>query len=540
MGRGGGRTSALNIGRGPQSIGLIDPLGIWGPACNYVSNVLATDPIAYWILGEGVGTVAYDEITDPTHLDINQSGDHSNVTLGQPGIGDGNTCPLYDGATSRTNVYTATLNGNFDGAEGTALIWVKVANLGVWTDGTIRAALKLHVNNDNQITMYRDGNNNNFELIYEAGTVIRNLDIGGLTSVDWLVFAISWSATADEVRFFMDGVQQGAALNGLGVWAGNLNVDRTNIGCLQANTQVWSGYEAHCILWDSAIAPTTIALLSSVDCSAFRTPSGVEQARIGLFADTHYADKATAGDRHYRDGDDKLADAVAVFNADGGIDAVIQCADLIDGWNNTDKPQTLTDLGVIEDVYDNLTMSRYYVLGNHELEDLTKAEFIANTGMTSNYGYVDVGDVRIIWLDACFLSDDDANPYIPGSGWATSYIPPDERSWLQNTALNTSRECLVFCHQLLDGDDPGGYYVLNSTVVRGILEAAGNVHHVFCGHRHEESFSWINGIVYHRVEAMTEDAYPENAYAILVIYQHGWLDLIGYGKEASYTVRATN
>lgn len=35
MGRGGMRASALNIGRGSQSIGLIDPLGIWGSETGY-------------------------------------------------------------------------------------------------------------------------------------------------------------------------------------------------------------------------------------------------------------------------------------------------------------------------------------------------------------------------------------------------------------------------------------------------------------------------------------------------------------------------
>ncbi|MFV1969356.1 MAG: hypothetical protein ACC628_28375, partial [Pirellulaceae bacterium] len=43
-------------------------------------------------------------------------GAYTGVTLGQPGIGDGRTCPLFDGANDYNNIYSAALNTDFDGA----------------------------------------------------------------------------------------------------------------------------------------------------------------------------------------------------------------------------------------------------------------------------------------------------------------------------------------------------------------------------------------------------------------------------------------
>ena len=40
-----------------------------------------------------------------------------------------------------------------------------------------------------------------------------------------------------------------------------------------------------------------------------------------------------------------------------------------DSWDGADKAQTLTDIAQIEAVYDNMNADRYYVFGNHDLED---------------------------------------------------------------------------------------------------------------------------------------------------------------------------
>src|SRR3972149_4677456 len=80
----------------------------------YAEKVLATEPsnlLAYFICGEASGTVMQEEKN-------NYDGAYTGVTLGQTGIGDGNTCPLFDGANDYGNLYTAGLAGGVSGAAG--------------------------------------------------------------------------------------------------------------------------------------------------------------------------------------------------------------------------------------------------------------------------------------------------------------------------------------------------------------------------------------------------------------------------------------
>jgi len=264
--------------------------------------------------------------------------------------------------------------------------------------------------------------------------------------------------------------------------------------------------------------------------------AGAEIARFGLVTDVHYADKDTLGDRNYRDGDSKLADAVTAFNADGDIDFVMQMADFIDGWDNGDAPQNLTDLGVIEAVYDNMTADRYYSFGNHDLEDISKADFYANTGMTEGYCSFDAGDLHVVVLDAMNNSDADDDPCGPGNiNWGNWYVNPAQRTWLTNDLAETSKETIVFCHFRLEIEDGGGYYVANADAVRAILEASGKVRHVFSGHKHVNAHSIVGTIGYHAMEAMTENAYPENAFSIVKVYDNGWVVVTGTDRQESYS-----
>ncbi len=124
----------------PLSRRVARPLGYYLPS-NYAHKVLATDQphlLAYWPLSEVAGSVAYDFSGNARH------GAYTGVTLGKTGIGDGDTCPFFDGANDFVNIYSVSLRDAFNGAEGTAMIWAKVFNVGVWTDGAYRNTLHLH------------------------------------------------------------------------------------------------------------------------------------------------------------------------------------------------------------------------------------------------------------------------------------------------------------------------------------------------------------------------------------------------------------
>ena len=81
--------------------------------------------------------------------------------------------------------------------------------------------------------------------------------------------------------------------------------------------------------------------------------------KIGLVADPQYADKATVGNRHYRESLWKLEEAIDTFNIKG-VDFVQNLGDIIDiDWGSYDS---------IIPIYDKLNpdIENYQLLGNHD------------------------------------------------------------------------------------------------------------------------------------------------------------------------------
>ena len=254
--------------------------------------------------------------------------------------------------------------------------------------------------------------------------------------------------------------------------------------------------------------------------------------------DIHYADKDPSGGRYFRQSlSDKLPDAVTTWNADNDIDFIIELGDYING----ETGQGETEAQAIDAVYDNTTADRYYVVGNHCVDDLTLAEFQANTGMLSGFGYYsfEVGDLLCIVLDAQYGS-------YAGDGYGSEYsgwILDTELAWIKSTLAATSKtDIAIFCHQRLDGI--GTYHVNNADLVSVALEKeamTGKKIHVFTGHHHVDTHLLVNNVYYHPLEAMVDDDYDDggnNAYAIVKVYDNGWIDVVGYVNQETYGVAA--
>src|SRR3990170_2464169 len=101
----------------------------------YYQKVLRTQRdylLVYWMQAEGSGSVALDTSGN------SRTGAYTGVDLGQPGIGDGRTCPWFDGANDYVNTYTASLANAYNKDELTFAAWGKVNSAGIWTDGASR------------------------------------------------------------------------------------------------------------------------------------------------------------------------------------------------------------------------------------------------------------------------------------------------------------------------------------------------------------------------------------------------------------------
>lgn len=221
----------------------------FGLASGYAGKVLNTSSanlIAYWTLGEASGSTATDLSGN------SRDGAYTAVTLGQTGIGDGRTAPLFDASTSFCDIYSTSLRDAFDGDEGTLSIWMRVADADVWTDSTARDVVNLRVDANNIVRINRSATDNVIAFTYRAGgtTEARNSTIG--PSTDWMQFGITWSADDDEVIYYLNGsaVETDTAL---GTWAGTLASTNTIVGAFQTTPSgVFDGYTAHVAIWAGA------------------------------------------------------------------------------------------------------------------------------------------------------------------------------------------------------------------------------------------------------------------------------------------------
>ncbi|MBP7936352.1 MAG: metallophosphoesterase [Phycisphaerae bacterium] len=247
--------------------------------------------------------------------------------------------------------------------------------------------------------------------------------------------------------------------------------------------------------------------------------------RIGLVADVHYADKDSAGNRHYRDSIARLSAAVVHFN-ELKVDLVVELGDFIDGADSVE--QELGYLGRIESVFAQARCPRHHVLGNHCVHTLTKRQFLAQCGQRRSYYSFDVGGFHFVILDACFRED--GEPYGDGhSIWTDSNIPPAELEWLTQDLAAARYPVFVFVHQRLDVDD--NYGIRQRAEVRRRLEASGKVRAAFQGHNHKNDFRMINGIHYCTLPAMVES--DGNAYGLLTLEVGGAMRIDGFGRQES-------
>ena len=303
----------------------------------------------------------------------------------------------------------------------------------------------------------------------------------------------------------------------------------------------------------SAVAGTAFAVCGVP--AAEMAPRTVEAPalRFGLVTDSHYAQKDTwpksgSGMRHYRDSLRKMREAAAAF-AREGVDFAIELGDMKDmgpestvtGGKKTRRDaeerrrETLSFLDEIEGAFAGFSGPRYHVLGNHDMDSISKEDFLShapNHGAArgKNWYAFDMKGFRCIVLDACF--NPDGSPYNRGNfDWTKALLPNDELDWLDAELVAARTPVFVFCHQLLDGFSKIGRSVLVGNWRRAveIFERCGNVRCVFQGHHHEGHYSFRKGIHYWTMKAMITGPYPtRNSFAVVEASKDGDVSIRGF------------
>jgi len=261
--------------------------------------------------------------------------------------------------------------------------------------------------------------------------------------------------------------------------------------------------------------------ISNISCKNVR-----KDLTFGLITDLHYADIEHKKNktRFYRHSINKVKIAIEEFKKQN-VDFIIELGDLKDQPSNGDKAVTLGYLKKVEAELQKFGGPVYHVLGNHDVDCLSKSEFLnviknGNTPSASNfYSFVNKG-IKFIVLDANYKAD--GSDYDSGNfTWDETYIPSQQLDWLKAQLSDPEQPAIIFVHQQIDSfhrkDDP--HCVRNAEAVRNILEANNNVIAVFQGHNHAGGYQYQKGIHYYTLKAMVEGPSPENSFAIARIDQ---------------------
>ncbi len=253
---------------------------------------------------------------------------------------------------------------------------------------------------------------------------------------------------------------------------------------------------------------------------------------FGIVTDSHYADIDTRGNRYYRESPDKMAECINLMN-DKRVDFMIHLGDFKNGASS----HNIENLKHFESLYAQFNGPRYHVLGNHDMDSISKSQFqtvVENTGIDKDATHFSFNrrNIHFVVLDANFRSDGAA--YDTGNfHWTDANIPRQQLEWLEKDLAGTDLPVILCTHQLLDLDE-GNHYVRNAADVRKILERHSRVIAVFQGHQHQGQYNRVNGIHYYTLKAMVEGSGEENnSYAVVEVYDDLTLSIAGYRKSDS-------
>lgn len=264
--------------------------------------------------------------------------------------------------------------------------------------------------------------------------------------------------------------------------------------------------------------------------SADADDKGRPALRFGLITDLHYADKPPAGSRYYRETLAKLGEAAELFRKEP-IEFLVELGDLIDAADSVE-----VELGYLDRVdrdFSAISNRRYYVLGNHCVDTLTKPEFLKRVGQERSFDSFDAGGWHFVVLDSCFRAD--GQPYgRKNFEWTDANIPAFEVDWLRADLASAPGPVIVFAHQRLDVGSP--YGVRNAPEIRKVLESSSKVRAVFQGHSHKNDYNEIGNIPYVTLVAMVEGSGAESSgYALVEIAESGAIRVRGFRMQADYS-----
>ncbi|MFC2082928.1 metallophosphoesterase family protein [Candidatus Bipolaricaulota bacterium] len=264
-----------------------------------------------------------------------------------------------------------------------------------------------------------------------------------------------------------------------------------------------------------------------------------EAVRFGLITDTHAHDLDSPLEGKWMSHTEERLSAFTTAMNDWSPDFVIELGDFINGWvvlgADPGNPARIPDvLAWADGLYDQFNGPAYHVIGNHDLYNLDKTQYLEILDIDTTYYSFDVGAYHFVVLDVQYAGDgsDLANTFTGVAG----FVPEPEFAWLQADLEATEHPTVVFVHQMLNDyiEEWGRATVSNQTELQQLFAEDGDVMAVFQGHDHDNVHNIIDGIHYVTFEAMVDQGTPPTWSSLTLDPVSRSIIIDGVGVQASY------
>lgn len=280
--------------------------------------------------------------------------------------------------------------------------------------------------------------------------------------------------------------------------------------------------------------------------------------KIGLITDCHAALRPAEDNKYFSHSFVKFQDSCAYFLRDH-VDFVVNLGDVYQSVGDPEK----TNEAIARMIFPRM-MTRapfLHVLGNNDVVDYTKAEFLdlmrdpakylnRTTGRHRGAPQIEVTPKdswyysferdgwKFIVLDTNY--DKDGNSYEKRAyDCREAYINAEQLAWLKQE-LSAGLPSIIFTHANLDiHESPLAEIcrLANASEVREVIESAGNVKLVLQGHDHYGAKSVMNGVTYITLHGtILNKYYPDHCSCAVMEIGEREIDIRGFEDQPSYQV----
>ncbi len=208
---------------------------------------------------------------------------------------------------------------------------------------------------------------------------------------------------------------------------------------------------------------------------------------FGAIGDFEYGTRINVGNKLTKQAREELKKVISFYNDEYRPTFAIELGDMIES-SGLSPEKAKKQFRDIDAVFQTVNARREYVLGNHDLRSLSKAEVREILSLDDNHRYFDEGDWRFVIMDTNFDEETDRG----SNHTAAGYVSENEFRWLE-TALATDRPTIVFSHHPVA---PGRKNLSDYEKVRSFFERYPNIILSISGHYPGFRFTKEDGIHY--------------------------------------------